>query len=183
MITETNIYESLALHINTKYPGLRGLYHFDLSGINNSSLVSRSLYSRLNGRGFPDFELSYGVYALGIYYRNLYMEIKVEGTKLKREKDLTRILKGDYKIRKAGDWWDLHIEEQANRLDLLRDAGNVAVFTVGLDETIQTFDSYVLGAGLNKPETDLFQKALGFVPQQRLNNVILLDVNDDGEKF
>jgi hypothetical protein len=151
-VNEVTIYEHLARHINTKYPRLSGLYHFDLSGVNNSSVVSRSLYSRLNGRGYPDFQLSYSVYALGVYYHGLYMEIKVEGTKLKREKDLTRILKDDYKIRKAGDWWDLHTEEQAHRLDLLRGAGNVAVFTVGLDETIQTFDSYVANAALAEIE-------------------------------
>lgn len=146
-MSETAIYEALALYINTKYPQLRGLYHFDLSGVNNSSVVSRSLYSRLNGKSWPDFQLSYPTFVKSSAYTfcNLYIEIKIEGTKLKREKDCPRILKGDYKLRKAGDWWDLHIEEQASKLDLLAEAGNIAVFGVGLAECCQVLDSYVEG--------------------------------------
>jgi hypothetical protein len=58
----------------------------------------------------------------GLYF-GLYIEIKKDGTKLKRDKDAKKILKGDTKIRKKGDWFDKHIEEQAEILEKLRERG------------------------------------------------------------
>ena len=47
------------------------------------------------------------------------------------------------KIRKKGDWWDKHIEEQAKMLEKLRTRGYKAEFGVGLEECKQIIDEYL----------------------------------------
>lgn len=78
----------------------------------------------------------------GLYF-GLYIEIKKDGTKLKRDKDAKKILKGDTKIRKKGDWFDKYIEEQAGMLENLRARGYRAEFGVGFDECKQIIDEYL----------------------------------------
>ena len=73
----------------------------------------------------------------------LYLEIKKDGTKLKRDKDAKKPLKGEIKIRKKGDWWDKHVEEQAEMLEKLRERGYRAEFGVGLSKCKQIIDEYL----------------------------------------
>lgn len=75
----------------------------------------------------------------------LFLELKKEGTKIIRDKDAKKILKGDYKLRKKGDWWDLHTEEQAKVLEGLRQRGYRAEFAVGLEEAKKLIDEYLGG--------------------------------------
>ena len=77
------------------------------------------------------------------FYFGLYIEIKKDGTKLKRDKDAKKVLKGETKIRKKGDWWDKHIEEQADMLEKLRARGYKAEFGVGFDECKRIIDNYL----------------------------------------
>ena len=79
------------------------------------------------------------------FYFGLYIEIKKDGTKLKRDKDAKKPLKGEIKIRKKGDWWDKHIEEQAEMLERLRERGYKAEFGVGYESTVKMIRDY-LGA-------------------------------------
>ncbi len=82
----------------------------------------------------------------------LYLELKKDGTKLIRDKDARKILKGETKLRKQGDWWDLHTEEQALMLEQLRQRGYCAEFAVGFDEAKKIIDEYLKGYKNEKVE-------------------------------
>ena len=79
----------------------------------------------------------------GTYYCGLYIELKRDDVQLIRSKDATKITKDDYKLRKKGDWYDLHTEEQANMLGALRKEGYCAEFAVGFNEAVKLIDNYV----------------------------------------
>lgn len=87
----------------------------------------------------------YGVNFGGFTAGGLYLELKKDGTKLIRDKDARKILKGELKLRKKGDWWDLHTEEQALMLEQLRQRGYRAEFAVGFDEAKRIIDEYLKG--------------------------------------
>jgi len=76
-------------------------------------------------------------------YCGLYIELKRDDVQLIRSKDATKITKDDYKLRKKGDWYDLHTEEQANMLGALRKEGYCAEFAVGFNEAVKLIDNYV----------------------------------------
>lgn len=80
-----------------------------------------------------------------VFMAGLYLELKKEGTKLIRDKDARKILKGETKLRKRGDWWDLHTEEQALTLEKLRERGYCAEFAIGFDEAKKIIDEYLGG--------------------------------------
>lgn len=143
--TEENLYEQVARYMALKHPDV--LYHFDLSGMWTSSHHLRNLYGRLNRRAFPDLFIYRTTMFDGTTNpcAGLALELKREGTKLKRTKDLTKLLKGDTHLRRAGDWWDAHIEEQAAVLDELRNSGYYAEFAVGLATAVMLIDSYLGG--------------------------------------
>ena len=132
--TETILYEQLAQYMNLNYPGV--LYHFDLSGVNNPSPRSRALYSRLNGRGFPDMF----IYALGSYadrtYYGLALELKRAGERIKK---------------RNGEWADEHVAEQWQYIQRLRQSGYVADIVVGFDDAREAIDSYLKYAIINTP--------------------------------
>ena len=129
-MTETALYENIARHLNTHCPAVR--YHFDLSGVNNPSKISRSLYSRLNGRSWPDLHVAVAAFAPGttnVYY-GLFLEVKKEGERLRK---------------RNGQWVNEHVREQAATLEKLQQEGYVGQFGVGLEECIQIIDSYMAG--------------------------------------
>ena len=100
-------------------------------------------------RGYPDLfiarsgEVIFGPCNDRRLVYGLYIEIKKDGTKLKRDKDAKKPLKGEVKIRKKGDWWDKHIEEQAEMLEKLRARGYRAEFGVGFEECKLIIDDYL----------------------------------------
>lgn len=125
---ETLVYEQLAEYLSYKHRDLIGLWHFDLAGIHNPSPVSRSLYSRLNERGFPDFTLYFPVFYPHTVIAGLAIEIKGEAVRLRK---------------RDGGWASAHIAEQAATLELLRQAGWVAEFGVGIDDCIRILEDYL----------------------------------------
>ncbi len=137
---ETDLYEQLAQYLNMKYPG--ALYHFDLMGVHNPSPVSRGLYSRLNGRAWPDLFIAEPVFmpsSINVY-RGLFLELKRAGTRLQK---------------RSGEWASQHIAEQAKLLLDLQDRGFVAQFAVGLDEAVSLIESYFLGTPIQQLEQAL----------------------------
>ena len=75
--------------------------------------------------------------------KEIAKKLKKIFSKLKRDKDAEKLLKGEVKIRKKGDWWDKHIEEQAEMLEKLRARGYRAEFGVGFDGCKKIIDNYL----------------------------------------
>ena len=156
--SEHNLYEQIACHLQTQYPDV--IYRFDLAADLKLTPGQAAKHHRLHPeRGYPDLFIAEprevkAKTALGGDYSlveiktlgGLYVEIKKDGTKLKRDKDAKKLLKGEIKIRKKGDWWDKHVEEQAEMLERLRQAGYKAEFGVGFDECKQIIDKYLRSA-------------------------------------
>lgn len=147
--SEHSLYEQIARYLQKQYPDV--IYRFDLAADLKLTPGQAAKHKRLHQeRGYPDLfiaESSTNVWnspvrEWGLYF-GLYIEIKKNGTKLKRDKDAKKILKGDTKIRKKGDWFDKHIEEQAGMLENLRARGYRAEFGVGFDECKQIIDEYL----------------------------------------
>lgn len=131
MTKEVDIYSQLARYMNIKHPN--AVYHFDGSGINNPSKYSRSLYSRLNGRAWPDMFIAATALMPGstIAYSGLFLEIKADGVRVRK---------------RDGTWASDHIAEQAAMADVLQDAGYIAVLVTGLDQCVEVIESYLAGS-------------------------------------
>lgn len=149
--SEYNLYEQIACHLQTQYPDV--IYRFDLAADLKLTPGQAAKHHRLHPtRGYPDLFIAHHGEVVfepcndrRLVY-GLYLEIKKDGTKLKRDKDAKKPLKGEIKIRKKGDWWDKHVEEQAEMLERLRQAGYKAEFGVGFDECKQIIDKYLRSA-------------------------------------
>ena len=113
------------------------------SGAFNSKFEKNTHNQQQSARGLPDLT----IFAMCRGYGALCIELKAEDAKLKRARDakkmLTikdsrgRIVERDYKLRKAGDWLNPHIERQAKRIEELKKAGYCAGFGVGLERSKQ----------------------------------------------
>src|SRR3954451_7317011 len=92
---EDDLYGQIAQYIRVKYPGVP--YHFDLSGMWTPSHKARNLYGRVNERAWPDLFVAKQAYAYstneqglktfmadGPVYPGLFLELKREGTRLKK---------------------------------------------------------------------------------------------------
>ena len=123
-MTEEALYEQVAHYLRLKHPGL--LFHFDLSGMWTPSHKARNLYGRLNKRAWPDLFVV-APNNLTVVYAGLFIELKREGTKLKK---------------KDGAWTTPHIAEQAEVLDQLMLAGYLADFAVGFEEAVVLIGEY-----------------------------------------
>jgi hypothetical protein len=150
--SEHSLYEQIARYLQQQYPDV--IYRFDIAADLKLTPGQAAKHKKLHQeRGYPNLliaESSTNVWnnpvrEWGLYF-GLYIEIKKDGTKLKRDKDAKKILKGDTKIRKKGDWFDKHIEEQAEMLEKLRERGYRAEFGVGFDECKQIIDEYLRSA-------------------------------------
>lgn len=153
--SEHNLYEQIARYLQLQYPNI--IYRFDIAADLKLTPGQAAKHKRLHSkRGYPDLliakpkdvkiitKLEGGYNYVEIKtLGGLYVEIKKDGTKLKRDKDAKKILKGDTKIRKKGDWWDKHIEEQAEMLERLRQTGYRAEFGVGFSECKKIIDEYL----------------------------------------
>lgn len=78
-------------------------------------------------------------------YHGFFAEMKVPEQQLLRTKDLTKMLKNDIKIRKAGDWWDRHIEKQAEMMIRLQAKGYACTFTLGHADFKKKLAEYLAG--------------------------------------
>lgn len=153
--SEHSLYEQIARYIQLQYPDV--IYRFDLAADLKLTPGQAAKHHRLHPeRGYPDLFIAEssenvnskdwnGIVREWGFYFGFYIEIKKDGTKLKRDKDAKKILKGDTKIRKKGDWFDKHIEEQAEMLEKLRARGYKAEFGVGYESTVKMIRDY-LGA-------------------------------------
>ena len=151
--SEHNLYEQIAQYLQQQYPDV--IYRFDLAADLKLTHGQAAKHHRLHPeRGYPDLFIAEsseninskdwnGVVREWGFYFGLYIEIKKDGTKLKRDKDAKKPLKGETKIRKKGDWFDKHIEEQAEMLEKLRARGYKAEFGVGLEECKKIIDEYL----------------------------------------
>ena len=145
---EHSLYEQIARYLQLQYPNV--IYRFDIAADLKLTPGQAAKHKRLHPeRGYPDLfiarsgEVVFGPCNDRLLVYGLYLEIKKDGTKLKRDKDAKKILKGETKIRKKGDWWDKHVEEQAEMLERLRQAGYKAEFGVGLNECRQIIAEYL----------------------------------------
>src|SRR4051794_38293717 len=130
-MTEAIIHRQVCDYIRLQYPGV--FFNSDGAG-NNLSRAQAGMAKMLRShRGYPDLFIAEPRKG----YHGLYIELKREGTKLRREKDCTAVLKDDHKLRKAGDWWDLHTEEQAIVMETLAAKGYYCAFGVGFEDTTQ----------------------------------------------
>lgn len=152
--SEENLQIQVADYLRLQYPNV--LFHSDYGSGVNLTISQAVIQKRLNGgrRAWPDMFIARhkmlpvaNEYAPNGYdvrcFGGLFLELKKDGTKLKREKDCKKILKGETKLRKAGDWWDQHIEEQAEKLEQLRDEDYRAEFAVGFEEAKKIIDGYL----------------------------------------
>ena len=153
--SEHNLYEQIARYLQLQYPDV--IYRFDIAADLKLTMGQAAKHKKLHPeRGYPDLfiakpkdvkiitKLEGGYNYVEIKtLGGLYIEIKKDGTKLKRDKDAKKLLKGEAKLRKAGDWWDKHTEEQAKKLEKLRARGYKAEFGVGFDECQQIIDEYL----------------------------------------
>lgn len=156
-MSETQLQEELAEYLITKYPDV--MFHSDYGSGAKLNPKQSAVQMRQNGgrKGWPDMfiaeprhyfytrAVNMGVVEAEGWYRGLFLELKKDGTKLIRDKDARKILKGEAKLRKKGDWWDSHIEEQATVLEGLRERGYCAEFAVGRREAIRIIDEYLGG--------------------------------------
>lgn len=110
------------------------------SGAFNSEWEKDIHNQQQSAPGLPDLS----IFAARHGYHGLEIEIKTDDAKIKRKRDATKIwvrknkkgkiVERDYKLRKAGDWYDPHVERQAQRLQELRDAGYCAHMIQGLEQ-------------------------------------------------
>lgn len=134
---EENLYLQIATYLRAAYP--RAIFRFDVGAGIKLTMGQAMKFKRMqSGRGYPDLFIAHPTVGFG----GMYLEIKKADVKLKRDKDAKKPLTGEVKIRKAGDWFDAHLEEQAAVLESLRQAGYFAEFAVGFDQAKRLIDGY-----------------------------------------
>ncbi len=167
LMSESELQEAVAKYIVQQYPDV--LFHSDFGSGTKLTKNQAARQKRQNGyrKGWPDMVIAepriYGSIfencsiekwrtqtenctdEINAFFSGLFLELKKSGTKLIRDKNARKILKGETKLRKKGDWWNSHIEEQAKVLEQLRERGYVAEFAVGFDEAKRIIDEYLGG--------------------------------------
>lgn len=143
---EENIYLTIAKYMKVKYPDL--VFRFDY-GAGLKLTMGQAIKQKAiqSGRAYPDLFIARKatkvIQGETCEYAGMYIEIKKSDVVLRRPKDAKKLLQGDYKIRKQGDWYDMHIEEQANMLKKLASEGYRADFGVGVNATLKLIDWYL----------------------------------------
>lgn len=161
--SEASIHSQVAQYIKMQYPGV--IFRTDFAaGIKMTMGQAMKHKGLQSGRAYPDLFIAkqkkgehplqekIGMAKFVIFdstddkykdFAGLYLELKKSDVQLKRTKDCKKILKGESKLRKAGDWWDEHIEEQAEVLEQLRKEGYYAGFAVGFNYAKAVIDWYL----------------------------------------
>ena len=134
--SEEMVCNKIADYLNNQYPDV--IYHFDYGSGLKMTKGQAVRQKRLNKcRGYPDlFIAEPRNIVLGeskfddviVYYSGLYLEIKKEGTRLKK---------------KNGEWASEHIAEQAKMLEALEDKDYRAEFAVGFEKAKEIIDNYL----------------------------------------
>ena len=125
-ISESQTQQQIAVYLRLNYPNV--MFHSDFGAGVHLTSRQAATQKRQNGgqRAWPDMfvaEPNKG-------YSGLFIELKREGTRLKR---------------KDGKWASPHLEEQAEVLDRLRFRGYKAEFACGFDEARNLIDEYLKG--------------------------------------
>jgi len=149
-VKEYRLQKLVSYYMNLYYKNSE--YRVDLAGSNLSKAQAGKMNAVNKRRAWHDFE----VYDPHCGFYGLCVELKTAGTKLIREKDArTKIIVGyksvgrqqmpvyEGKLRRAGDWWDNHIEEQAGNIAKMRALNRAASFAVGLKHTLELIDAYM----------------------------------------
>jgi hypothetical protein len=142
---EASIHLAVAGFIRAQYPDI--IFRTDFAAGIKMTMGQAVKHRNLQaGRAYPDLFIAKPMdIGRHILAHGLYLELKQEGIKLKRVKDATKVLKGEHRLRVAGDWWDKHTEEQAAVLEQLDSLGYRATFAVGFDEAVRIIKQYLGG--------------------------------------
>lgn len=123
------IYEQIAWYMRSNYSNV--IYRFDLAADLKLTVGQAVRNKRVHPyRGYPDLFIAESSRIDGRVYHGLYLEIKKEGTRLKK---------------KDGEWASEHIAEQAEMLERLADKGYGARFAIGFIEAQKIIDEYLKG--------------------------------------
>lgn len=132
---EYQLCKAVAYYLRMQYPKV--IYHFDLTGLNLSVAQARMSKAIQHSKGWPDLFIAHhktsAIKLSDTEYRGeillgLFIELKAEGTRL---------------TKRDGNWASPHIDEQAEMLDNLRNAGYMAEFACGFDEAKELIDNYL----------------------------------------
>jgi hypothetical protein len=122
-MSEKTLHKQVCQYIRYQYPGI--LFNSDLAGATKLTIGQAvAMKSLRSNRGFPDIV----IYEPRGIYHGLFIELKREGTKL-RKKDMTCATP--------------HIQEQWSTIIDLEKKGYMARFTVGFDEAKKLIDEYL----------------------------------------
>jgi len=125
------ICKQIATYMRLQYPDV--MFHFDLAGLNLSKAQAGMMKAIQGGRGWPDFfiarpKIDENEYGEEMYYYGLFLEIKVDGTKLWKAK---------------GGPVNDHIKEQIDCLNKLNEKGYMAEFAIGFNDAKKQIDDYL----------------------------------------
>jgi len=170
--TEQALAQALADYITARYPGVR--FRMDAAGIRTSARQAAD-QARINPwRGWPDFDMparvgEYNGLCIELKVAGTNLHCTRDGAKYRildwkptramwyqdpnDGKPYPTRISGkarsapvfDTKVRRAGDWADAHLEEQAEQLAYLRACGRLAVFGVGLARCVDLVNGYLNG--------------------------------------
>lgn len=121
------------------FPGMH-FYSDTGAGAFNSQYEKDTHNKQQSAKGLPDMT----IFAMRRGYGALCLELKTDDAKIKRKRDATKlwvrknkngkVIERDTHIRKAGEWYDPHIERQHDRQLELRALGYCATFVQGLEQ-------------------------------------------------
>ena len=122
-MSEKTLHRAVCDYLRYQYPGV--LFNSDLAGSMKLTIGQAMAMKNLrSNRGFPDIS----IYEPRKGYHGLFIEIKVEGTKL---------------LNKSLQPATPHINEQYEVLIALREKGYKCEFGVGFDECKKIIDEYL----------------------------------------
>jgi len=136
-------------YLKKYYPRVE--FRVDLAGLNLSKAQAGKAKAVNKRRSWPDTE----IYEPSGEYFGLCLELKVYGTKIRRDKAAAKPLQIDVKKtrmgrvvirenfrRKVGMYFNQHIQEQGEQLKRLRERGRLAGFAVGIRNLLSAIDYY-----------------------------------------
>ncbi len=139
--SEHGLYQQIARYLQYQYPDV--VYRFDLAADLKLTIGQARQHKRLHlKRGYPDLFIAEPSYKDNLTdHYGLFIELKKDGVKLyPGQRSKLRFLAKDGK-----EYRTQHLQEQADMLLALRQAGYKAEFAIGFEETKQIIDQYLKG--------------------------------------
>lgn len=126
--SEYGLQLAICNYLKVQYPDV--LFRSDLGGIRLTPGLARKAKSIQCNRGFPDlFIPEPRIDPTGVPFCGLFLEIKVDGTKIYKRDGFT--------------FTTPHIKEQSETLEILRGKGYWARFGIGFDKCKEMIDWYL----------------------------------------